>query len=489
MAKNKSFYVCQQCGSQRSRWEGRCNDCGAWNSLVEEQPLQISHRPTRSWTTSGGNTTTSEVVNLGQDMPETQLARCKTELFELDRVLGGGLVPGSFVLVGGDPGIGKSTLLLQMCGGLALKNKSTLYVSAEESVQQIGMRAKRLNIQSQWIQVTSESSLSKILQITANLKPEILIVDSIQTVYIDEVSSAPGSVAQVRECAAQLMTLAKGHNITVFIIGHVTKEGNLAGPRVLEHMVDTVLSFEGDGHNQYRLLRALKNRFGATNELGVFEMVSQGLKEVENPSAIFLEARSEERMGAAVFPAMEGSRPIMCEIQALTSTSYLAMPRRTSLGVDLNRVHMLCAVLDKYLNLELSREDIFVNVVGGLKLSEPCSDLTVAAALWSSKFFRPIPQGAVFIGEIGLTGEIRPTIFMEERIKECLKLGFHTLYLPIGHQKQLEKHEALKEIRVHWLKNITELGRVLGQGTQKPPSTHIAKQAQKKLPEKNDSSS
>lgn len=461
MAKAKTIYVCQQCGAQRARWEGRCTDCGAWNSFVEERPITPSKSSARSWTV--GQEGQNPIFGLDQEASQAQPSRLSTGLNELDRVLGGGLVNGSFVLVGGDPGIGKSTLLLQMTAGLASNGAQVLYVSAEESVQQISLRARRLGVKAAEVKVTSESSLDRILQLALSERPQVLIVDSIQTVYLEDITSAPGSVGQVRECAAKLMSLAKAHGFSVFIIGHVTKEGTLAGPRVLEHMVDTVLSFEGDGHHHYRLLRALKNRFGATNELGVFEMAGTGLREVANPSQVFLEDHGESRFGAAIFPAVEGSRPMLCEVQALTNPSPLVMPRRTALGLDLNRVHMLCAVLDKYVDMELSREDVFINVVGGLKLSEPTCDLAVAAALWSSKNFRPLPQGSVFFGEIGLTGEVRAAVLIEERLKEASKLGFESAFLPSANRKQLEGSSVAKTIRLNWLKDVNDLSRALAR--------------------------
>ncbi|MGE0763428.1 MAG: DNA repair protein RadA [Bdellovibrionales bacterium] len=466
MAKAKSVFVCQQCGTQRSRWEGRCTDCGSWNSFVEERQIPASSgRGARSWNV--GVDATSSLVRLDEEIAITAVARQSTGLGELDRVLGGGLVNGSFVLVGGDPGIGKSTLLLQMSAGLAKNSAPVLYVSAEESVQQISLRARRLGVATAGVKITSESSLDRIMNLALGEKPSVLIVDSIQTVYMEDIASAPGSVGQVRECAAKLMSLAKAHGITVFIIGHVTKDGSLAGPRVLEHMVDTVLSFEGDGQHHYRLLRALKNRFGATNELGVFEMAGAGLQEVMNPSAIFLEERSEPRVGAAIFPALEGSRPMLVEVQALTNSSPMANPRRTALGLDLNRVHMLAAVLDKFVDLELAHEDIFVNVVGGLRLTEPSCDLAIAAAIWSTKQFRPLPQNSIFLGEIGLTGEVRAAVFVEDRLKEAVKLGFKSAFLPLSNQRNLKNSPLLKQLNCHWIRDIKGLSLKLATGTER----------------------
>lgn len=465
MAKKKIMFVCQSCGAQRPRWEGRCTDCGAWNSFVEEQMTPASSGTSRGWSVGAGQ---SKLVRLDEEIEATKTPRISTHIGELDRVLGGGLVQGSFILVGGDPGIGKSTLLLQMCGGLAKSSESILYVSAEESVQQIGLRAQRLGVHSAQVQVTSESNLHQILDLAQKTQPKILIVDSIQTVFLDEIPSAPGSVAQVRECAAKLMGLAKGQGLAIFVIGHVTKEGTLAGPRVLEHMVDTVLSFEGDHHQHYRLLRALKNRFGATNELGVFEMASSGLKEVQHPTTFFIEEGQQARIGSALYTSMEGSRPMLCEVQALTADTPFSIPRRTSIGLDLNRVHMLCAVLDKYLDLELSRHDVFINVVGGLRLTEPTSDLAVAAALWSSKHFRPLPTSSIFFGELGLTGEVRPAIFVEERLREAVKLGFEQAFVPKIHAKQLQGSNLLKSLQLHWIESIQDLKRALELGRAAP---------------------
>jgi DNA repair protein RadA/Sms len=479
MAKPKSVFVCQQCGAQRSRWEGRCSDCGAWNSFVEERSVAPT-KGKRSWAVGEA----TALVGLDQETTGPAPLRTTTGIGELDRVLGGGLVPGSFVLVGGDPGIGKSTLLLQMSAGLADNGAGVLYVSAEESVQQIALRARRLGVRSGEVKVTAESSVERIIELALETRPPVLIVDSIQTVFLEDIASAPGSVGQVRESAAKLMGLAKGQGITVFIIGHVTKEGTLAGPRVLEHMVDTVLSFEGDGHHHYRLLRALKNRFGATNELGVFEMATVGLREVENPSAVFLEDHGDKRIGAAIFPALEGSRPMLCEVQALTSYSPMAMPRRTAVGVDLNRVHMICAVLDKFIHMEVAREDVFINVVGGLRLSEPTADVAVAAALWSSKSFRELPRAAVFFGELGLTGEIRSAIFAEDRLKEALKLGFKVAYLPRTNQRLLKDSPLIGQMDCRWVSDLPDLAKQLGKDSlpgalqtrrnQAPPETRDA---------------
>jgi len=472
MAKAKKVFFCQECGAQRTKWEGQCRDCGAWNSFVEE----IETAPTansRSWDVSSKET---QSIRLDQEVcEEIKVKRIPTGFEEIDRVLGGGLVPGSYILLGGDPGIGKSTLLMQMAGGLAKAKQEILYVSGEESVSQSALRAQRLGVHAKEVEVAAESQLDKILQMVKNKKPNVLIIDSIQTVYLNEISSAPGSVSQVRECAARLMSLAKSENISVFLIGHVTKDGHIAGPKVLEHMVDTVLSFEGDGHHHFRLLRALKNRFGATNELGVFQMDSAGLVEVKNPSELFLEERGADLIGSAIFSALEGSRPLLCEVQALTSPTPMAQPRRTSIGFDTQRVHLLVAVLEKHLELGLAKADIYINVVGGLKLTEPASDLAIAASLISSAQQQELNPKACFFGEIGLTGEIRAAHFAEERLREAKKLGFEYFILPKSNRKHLKSllKEKAFENGLIWVDSVNQLSRVL---TNLRPKTKNQKQ-------------
>jgi len=459
-SKSKSVFVCQHCGAQRPRWEGRCTDCGAWNSFVEEvigpQPTAATARQ-RGWSPATSEAGNNQVISLDQSIQALQIERFSTGFGELDRVLGGGLVEGSFVLLGGDPGIGKSTLLLQMAGGLAREGVSVLYVSGEESVNQSGLRAQRLGVTSARVHMASESNLDSIRELHRHYKPNVLIVDSIQTVFLPEVPSAPGSVSQVRESAAQLMGLAKGSGTSIVLIGHVTKEGQIAGPKVLEHMVDTVLSFEGDMSHQFRLLRALKNRFGATHELGVFQMDARGLVEVENPSELFLEERGTRLIGSAVFASMEGTRPLLCEVQALTISTPMPQPRRTSLGFDVNRVHLLVAVLNKHLGLKLSQADVFINVVGGLKLVEPAADLAVAAALISTETGEEGDAKTAFFGEIGLTGEVRAVSFAEARLREAAKLGFTSFVLPASNRKHLsDLPDALKK-RIVWIKEVHDL--------------------------------
>jgi DNA repair protein RadA/Sms len=484
VAKAKSVFVCQQCGSQRARWEGRCADCGAWNSYVEEfqeRETPVTARQ-RGWSPAAGNAEDLQVhvLRLDAKVEAISIDRYSTGYKEFDRVLGGGLVQGSFILLGGDPGIGKSTLLLQMAGGLASENIDVLYVSGEESVNQSALRAQRLGVRSSRVHMASESNLEVIRELARELKPKVLVVDSIQTVFLPTVESAPGSVSQVRECAAQLMGLAKGGGISVFLIGHVTKEGNIAGPKVLEHMVDTVLSFEGDMSHQFRLLRALKNRFGATHELGVFQMDGRGLVEVENPSELFLEERGSRLIGSTVFASMEGTRPLLCEVQALTSFTPMPNPRRTSLGFDVNRVHLLTAVLNKHLNMKLASADVFINVVGGLRLIEPAADVAVAAALISTETGVEVDAKTCLFGEIGLTGEVRAVSFVEARLREADKLGFTTFIAPHSNQKHLQDLEPALKKRIKWIKDVHELAKLLGADQARSPSRPPPKPAKPK---------
>ncbi len=422
----------------------------------------------RGWSTSGSGISDGPLsVTLDQGLTSLKIDRASTGFKELDRVLGGGLVQGSFILLGGDPGIGKSTLVMQMAGGLSKEGMDVLYVSGEESVNQSALRAQRLGVKSSRVRMAAESNLDSIKELVNKHKPQVLIVDSIQTVFMPSIESAPGSVSQVRECAAQLMGLAKGSETTVFLIGHVTKEGNIAGPKVLEHMVDTVLSFEGDMSHQFRLLRALKNRFGATHELGVFQMDTRGLVEVENPSELFLEQRGTKLIGSAVFCSMEGSRPMLCEVQALTTGTPMAMPRRTSLGFDVNRVHLLVAVLNKHAGLRLAQADVFINVVGGLRLIEPAADLSVAAALISTETGIEIDAKTCFFGEVGLTGEVRAVAFAEARMREAMKLGFESFVIPSSNRKHLtDLPEAIKK-NIMWVRQISDVLKMFEGGTSR----------------------
>jgi DNA repair protein RadA/Sms len=436
--KLKTVYTCQQCGLQSPKWLGKCPDCNQWNSLVEEQQPVARGR--------GGVAPVARPQRLAE-VAATEEDRLRCGIAELDRVLGGGVVPGSFILIGGDPGIGKSTLLLQATDRLALSGL-VLYVTAEESARQVKLRGERLGVSAARLYLLAETSLEAIFERVRELKPDFLVVDSIQTIFTGALESAPGSVSQVRECAGRLMHLAKGEGIPTFIVGHVTKDGAIAGPRVLEHMVDTVLYFEGDPGHPYRILRAVKNRFGSTNEIGVFEMKEAGLAEVTNPSELFLAERPEGAAGSAVVPSLEGSRPILVELQALVSGASFGTPRRTTMGIDHGRVSLLVAVLEKKVGLSLLAQDIFLNVAGGVRLDEPAVDLGVVAALASSHLNKPIPPRTLLFGEVGLTGEVRAVSRPELRVKEAARLGFDRCFLPAGNLKNLEAPPGMELIGV-----------------------------------------
>lgn len=444
--RNASMYVCQNCGRQALKWMGRCPDCGEWNAMVEEvcsTAAQVKRGPAM------GRPQPIRSIALAPEM------RLKSGLSEFDRTLGGGVVPGSIVLVGGDPGIGKSTLLLQVLDRLARRGCRSLYLSGEESPQQIKLRAERLSVQSDDLFVLAGTCIEELLDKLDSLKPGLLVVDSIQTVYADTLSSAPGSVGQVREAAARLLALAKETGISVFLIGHVTKDGAIAGPKTLEHLVDTVLYFEGDRGHAYRILRSVKNRYGSTNEIGVFEMKDSGLTEVGNPSRIFLEERPQDVSGSVVIPCLEGTRPLLVEIQALVGPSPLGVPRRTAIGVDHNRISLLVAVLGKRLGMEMGDQDIFVNVAGGLKVEEPAADLGIVSAMMSSFLDRPVKRDLAVFGEVGLAGEIRGVSQPDLRIREARKLGFSSCllskrnlagYKPVGGMT-LVGVESVQELR------------------------------------------
>ena len=419
--KVKTRYRCTACGALQNKWSGQCSDCMAWNTLEEEiQQPKTTHR-------HAGLTGESPIQVLAEISPE-DVPRKSSGLSELDRVLGGGIVPGSVTLIGGDPGIGKSTLLLQVVAKLNQDN--CLYVSGEESAQQISMRAHRLDLPLDKLQLLTETCVETIITHALKSKPGFLIIDSIQTLYTEQLQSAPGSVAQVRESAAQLVRLAKQHNISLFIVGHVTKEGTLAGPRVLEHMVDTVVYFEGDSGGRYRVLRAVKNRFGAVNELGIFVMTEQGLKPVNNPSAIFLSRHESPVSGSTVMVTREGSRPLLVEVQALVTETHASQPKRVTVGLEQNRLAMLLAVLQRHGGVITYDQDVFINVVGGVRVSETAADLPLILATMSSLRDKPLPQGLIAFGEIGLAGEIRPIPYGEERLKEAAKHGFKQAIIP-----------------------------------------------------------
>jgi DNA repair protein RadA/Sms len=439
LAKQKTFFSCQQCGFQSPKWLGKCPDCRQWNSLVEESPAATA-ADGRGPASPGRPQRLHEVDGSEED-------RLKCGIGEFDRTLGGGVVPGSLILVGGDPGIGKSTLLLQAIDRLARRGKA-LYVTAEESTRQVKLRGERLGINAKELFLLAETSLEQIHKRVEELKPDFLVIDSIQTIFTSNLESAPGSVSQVRECAGRLMLLAKGDGIPTFLVGHVTKDGAIAGPRMLEHMVDTVLYFEGDPGHPYRILRAVKNRFGSTNEIGVFEMKEEGLTEVSNPSELFLAERPEKSAGSAVVPTLEGSRPILVELQALVSSSSFGTPQRTAIGIDHKRIALLVAILEKKVELSLSGQDIFLNVAGGVRLDEPAVDLGAIAALASSHLNRPIEPRTVIFGEVGLTGEIRAVSRPELRVREAARLGFNRCVLPQGNLKNLEAPEGMQLIGV-----------------------------------------
>lgn len=443
MAKGKTstVFFCQSCGYESPKWMGQCPGCREWNTFVEETVEKKSAAKAHERRAAGGPVCLSSIETKDEE-------RVTTQMQELDRVLGGGIVPGSLVLVGGDPGIGKSTLLLQVCQKLADDGHEVLYISGEESLKQIKLRAERIGQFSDKLRLFCETNLELIGDTIRSSKPEVVIIDSIQTMYNEDVSSAPGSVSQVRESTSVLMQLAKGLGISIFIVGHVTKEGTVAGPRVLEHMVDTVLYFEGDRHASYRILRAVKNRFGSTNEIGVFEMRETGLTEVENPSQFMLNGRPEEASGSIVACSMEGTRPILLEIQALVARSQLAMPRRTAAGMDYNRVSLLLAVLEKRLNLHLSGSDVYVNIAGGIRINEPAIDLGVVLAIVSSSRDRAIDEKVLAFGEVGLSGEVRAVSQAAQRVQEAKKLGFTTVILPEVCREQIGEVKGVRLIGV-----------------------------------------
>src|SRR5450830_759624 len=442
MAKAKTNYTCTECGGIVNKWAGQCPSCGQWNTLVETIVEAAGNR------FSGKHQSlaqTAPVLNLS-DIEASDVPRFGIGIEEFDRVLGGGLVPGGVVLIGGDPGIGKSTLLLQALANIS-KLKQVLYVSGEESGSQIALRAKRLAVDAKDLKLQAEIQLEKILSTLAEHKPDVAVIDSIQTVYSDALSSAPGSVAQVRECAAQLTRFAKTSDTTIIMVGHVTKEGALAGPRVLEHIVDTVLYFEGDTHSSFRLVRAFKNRFGAVNELGVFAMTEKGLKGVSNPSALFLSQHDSQVPGSCVMVTQEGTRPLLVEIQALVDTSHLPNARRLSVGLEQNRLAMLLAVAHRHAGIAAFDQDVFINAVGGVKITEPAADLAVLLAINSSMRNKPLPRGLVVFGEVGLAGEIRPAPRGQERLREAAKLGFSIAMIPKANAPKQEV-EGLKVVAV-----------------------------------------
>jgi DNA repair protein RadA/Sms len=437
--KEKKRFVCQQCGSVALKWMGRCPECGSWNSIVEE----IIHPVEKTASCSKKPQLMDEVIYSEEE-------RTTTYIKELDRVLGGGIVPGSLVLLGGDPGIGKSTLMLQACGFLS-RDKKVLYVSGEESAKQVKLRASRLGIAGGQLYILAENDINNIEAAVRELKPLVVVIDSIQTIYSPELESGPGSVSQIRESTVRLMRLSKEAGPAIFIVGHVTKEGNLAGPKLLEHMVDCVLYFEGERYHSYRILRAVKNRFGSTNEIGIFEMRDRGLSEVESPSKYLLAGKPRETAGSAVACILEGTRPLLIEVQALVSSSGFNIPRRQTSGVDYNRAVLLIAVLEKKLGYAMGHEDVYINVAGGIKIEEPAADLAVEVAVASSFKNRPVRENVVIIGEVGLAGEVRSVSFIEKRVQEAAKLGFTEAIVPYENMPELKalkiKKTGVKTVR------------------------------------------
>lgn len=451
MAKPKVQFQCNECGAEAPKWVGQCAECLAWNTLQE---VVIENK-------TAANTSRfrehlagpAEVCSLGE-VETSETPRQQTGLAELDRVMGGGLVTGSVTLIGGDPGIGKSTILLQTLSSLdSQSNVASLYVTGEESAQQVGLRGKRLGLSLDSLRILTENHLERILKVASKEQAKVIVIDSIQTVYSDMLQSAPGSVAQVRECAAQLVRFAKQTNTALFLVGHVTKEGALAGPRVLEHMVDTVLYFEGDSGSRYRIVRAVKNRYGAVNELGIFAMTDKGLREVSNPSAIFLSRHEEHVSGSAIMVTREGSRPMLVEVQALVDQSHLGNPRRVALGLEQNRLAMLLAVLHRHAGISMSDQDVFINVVGGVRIGETAADLPLLLAIVSSYRNKPLPNDMVMFGEVGLSGEIRPVQNGLERLNEAAKHGFKQSLIPIANKPK----EAVAEMQVETVSHVSQV--------------------------------
>jgi DNA repair protein RadA/Sms len=442
--KIKTIFRCQECGYSSVKWLGRCPDCGKWNTFVEEKELSAS----KSGFSSSRLLTdfSSEILPINK-VSISEFQRIDTGIGEFDRILGGGVVPGSLVLLGGPPGIGKSTLMLQVSESLSKKD-TVLYVSGEESLSQIKIRAERLTLHAENLFLVSETNLEKIIEAISKVKPKIVVIDSIQTMYRQDIPSAPGSVGQVRECSAELLRIAKSENITVFLLGHVTKEGNIAGPRVLEHIVDTVLYFEAERQQIYRILRAYKNRFGPTSEIGIFEMKGEGLKEVNNPSMIFLDERETDTPGNIIISTIEGTRPLLLEVQALVTRTNFGFPKRMVTGYDLNKITLLIAVLEKRLGLKLESQDVFVNIVGGMKIKETAVDLGIACAISSAHENYLSPEKVVVIGEVGLGGEVRSVSQIAERLNEAEKLGFEKAIVPKGNLKNLQFNGKLKIVGV-----------------------------------------
>ena len=447
MAKKKTKFVCQECGTESLKWLGKCPACGNWNTFVEEVEENIK--------TPHATTTTFETPKKISEVDLEELPRFKTGSGELDRVLGGGLIPGSIILIAGDPGVGKSSLTLAVCSNVANSGKKVLYVTGEESSRQIRMRAERLNALADELYICAENNLERIIRHVENVEPELLIVDSIQTIYKSDIESAPGSVSQVRECSASLMRLAKSQGVTTFIIGHVTKDGNLAGPRVLEHIVDTVLFFEGERNADFRVLRAIKNRFGATSEIGLFEMRDTGLEDVPDASKLFLPEKSED-IGSVIAPTVEGTRPLLVEIQALVAPTPFMPPRRTSDSVDIKRIQLLLAVLEKRLHLSIGSCDVYVKTAGGIKIDEPATDLPLTIALASSFANRKLLTKCVIFGEVGLSGEIRAVSKSRQRVDESIRMGFENIILPKKNFSEISKSKIPENVKIFSVEHLRD---------------------------------
>lgn len=453
MPKAKSIFFCKECGYESAKWMGQCPGCREWNTFTEE-PVVKKSSPSGNTAGSLKKAVATRLSEVSTDADERML----TGIQEFDRVLGGGIVIGSLVLVGGDPGIGKSTLLLQMCREMCVKQYKILYVSGEESLRQIKMRAERLGVSGESLLLLSETNLETVENTIDEIKPQIVVIDSIQTMYREDISASPGSVSQVRETTGTLMRIAKGMGISIFIVGHVTKEGVVAGPRVLEHMVDTVLYFEGENSAAYRVLRAVKNRFGSTNEIGVFEMRGDGLREVANPSEFMLQGKPEDEPGSVVAASMEGTRTILVEVQALICQTNFNMPRRTAAGTDYNRVNLLMAVIEKRAGVQLAGCDAYINVAGGMRVNEPALDLAIVFAIISSYRNRPVDSGTIVFGEVGLTGEVRAVNLAEYRVAEAAKMGYTSCILPESNRSNIRN----PKIKLIGVKNVRELFRLMG---------------------------
>ncbi len=446
MAKEKTLFACTACGFETAKWTGKCPGCGAWNTM--EEATRFIAPAAAGKAAPKQRPGTGAAAMLLKDIPEDVTVRTTTGVSELDRVLGGGIVEGALMLIGGDPGVGKSTLLLQVCANLARAGKRVLYISGEESAKQIKLRANRLGIREEQLYVLAENALDAVEEKLNQLQPDVAVVDSVQTMYRPEMASAPGSVSQVRECTSLIMRLCKETGTAIFLVGHVTKDGAIAGPRMLEHMVDVVLYFEGDKMQEYRLLRAVKNRFGSVNELGVFQMTDKGMQIVENPSEQLLSRRAKGASGSVVFCGLEGSRPLLCDVQALASTSYFGTPRRTVGGADASRVALLLAVLEKRANQKTYNQDVYINVAGGLELSEPAADLALCMAVVSSLKDMPIGADVAVMGEVGLAGEVRAIPQCDRRVAECQRLGFTTIVLPRENMKRIATPDGVKFVGV-----------------------------------------